>query len=64
MYTCKDPIGNWEIYQDPDQNWRWRIRTNDDKIIGSSSRGFESRGYCTQNARLNGMICNPSNGEK
>lgn len=59
MATCKDPNGDkWEIYQGGD-GWRWRRTASNGSIVGASSQGYSNKSDCIDNARRNGMKCNP-----
>ena len=60
MSSCKDAKGDtWEIYQAGD-GWRWRRTASNGKIVGSSLQGYSNKQDCIDNARRNGMTCNPS----
>ncbi|TIR26599.1 MAG: DUF1508 domain-containing protein [Mesorhizobium sp.] len=60
MASCKDRNGDtWEIYQASD-GWRWRRTASNGRIVGASSQGYNNRADCIDNARRNGMSCNPT----
>ena len=41
---------NWEFYQDRHQQWRWRRKTANGRIVGNSSKGYQHRSDCEANA--------------
>lgn len=41
-----------DVYQDSQQEWRWRIIAENNKIIGASSEGYSSKENCVKNLRL------------
>ncbi|WP_431322616.1 YegP family protein [Rhizobium sp. YTU87027] len=49
----------WEIYSGSD-GCRWRRTAANGSIVGASSQGYSSRSDCIDNARRNGMSCNPT----
>ena len=61
METCKDEkLGHtWEIYQDRENEWRWRRISRNGRIIGASTQGYINKAECIANARLPGMVCTP-----
>lgn len=59
MASCKSTNGDtWEIYSS--DGWRWRRTAANGKIVGSSTQGYSNRHDCIDNARRNGMTCNPA----
>ncbi|GJE43249.1 YegP family protein [Methylobacterium soli] len=59
MGTCKDTNGDtWEIYKNRD-GWRWRRTASNSRIVGASTEPYEGKTHCIENARRNGMGCNP-----
>jgi len=60
MSSCKDSNGDtWEIYQSGSQ-WRWRRTASNGRIVGSSAESYINKSDCIDNARRNGMNCNPA----
>jgi uncharacterized protein YegP (UPF0339 family) len=60
MATCKDRNGDtWEIYQSGGR-WRWRRTAANGRIVGASTESYVNRSDCLDNARRNGMACNPA----
>jgi len=58
MASCKDANGDtWEIYQS--NGWRWRRTARNGDIVGASTEAYVNRSDCIDNARRNGMTCNP-----
>jgi uncharacterized protein YegP (UPF0339 family) len=58
MASCKDVNGDtWEIYQS--NGWRWRRTARNGDIVGASTEAYVNRSDCIDNARRNGMTCNP-----
>ncbi|MBO0141407.1 DUF1508 domain-containing protein [Agrobacterium sp. Ap1] len=49
----------WEIYQSGSQ-WRWRRTASNGRIVGASAESYVNRSDCVDNARRNGMKCNPT----
>ncbi len=43
---------SFEIYQSPNKEYRWRITSNNNRIVGASSEGFINRQDCVNNAGL------------
>lgn len=41
-----------DIYQDEASDWRWRILHKNNKVVGASSEGFESKEGCLKNLKL------------
>lgn len=44
----------WEFYQDKANEWRWRRKASNGKIVGASSEGYSSKQNCIDNAKRNG----------
>ena len=60
METCTDHDGyKWEVYQDRADEWRWRKKAKNDEIVGASTEGYKNKSDCKDNARKNGMTCEP-----
>ena len=60
MASCTDKNGDtWEIYYSND-GWRWRRTASNGRIVGASTQGYSNRQDCIDNARRNGMTCNPA----
>ncbi len=60
MASCTDTNGDtWEIYSATD-GWRWRRTASNGRIVGSSTQGYSNRSDCIDNARRNGMRCDPA----
>lgn len=58
--SCKDSNGDkWEIYIDKVNQWRWRRKASNGKIVGSSSEGYVNKADCIANMQRNGMKCSP-----
>lgn len=47
-----NPRGKFEIYQDSNKEFRWKITSSNGRIIGASSEWFSSKSYCIENAEL------------
>lgn len=59
MPSCKDSNGDtWYIYQSGSQ-WRWRCTASNGRIVGASAESYVNRSDCIDNARRNGMKCDP-----
>jgi uncharacterized protein YegP (UPF0339 family) len=60
MASC---IGNngdrWEIYSASD-GWRWRRTARNGDIVGASTQAYSNKSDCIDNARRNGMDCDPT----
>ena len=41
-----------EVYEDSKGEWRWRIRSENNEIIGASSEGFSARSVAEENVYL------------
>ncbi len=37
-----------QLYVDKASQWRWRLKTNDQEIVGVSGMGFETKEECIQ----------------
>lgn len=37
-----------QLYIDKADQWRWRLKTDDQKIVGVSGMGFDSKEECIQ----------------
>lgn len=48
----------WEFYQDSKDEWRWRRKSPNGKIVGASSEGYKHKSDCIANARRNGYTGN------
>jgi uncharacterized protein YegP (UPF0339 family) len=60
MSGCVGKNGDhWEIYYAND-GWRWRRTASNGRIVGASSQGYSNRTDCIDNARRNGMDCDPA----
>ena len=60
MPSCKDSNGDtWDIYQSGSQ-WRWRRTASNGDIVGASTEAYVNKSDCIDNARRNGMKCNPT----
>ncbi|MBU0713390.1 YegP family protein [bacterium] len=35
-----------QLYVDKASQWRWRLKTNDQEIVGASGMGFDSKEEC------------------
>ncbi|MGO4351388.1 DUF1508 domain-containing protein [Rhizobium sp. RAF36] len=58
MASCKESNGDtWEIYQS--NGWRWRRTARNGDIVGASTEAYVNKSDCIDNARRNGMTCNP-----
>jgi uncharacterized protein YegP (UPF0339 family) len=58
MASCIAGNGDkWEIYHS--DGWRWRRTAANGKIVGTSSEAYVNKQDCIDNARRNGMTCNP-----
>jgi uncharacterized protein YegP (UPF0339 family) len=56
---CNDRNGDkWEIYQSG-SDWRWRRTATNGRIVGASTQGYSNKSDCIENAKRNGMTCNP-----
>ena len=61
MATCRDSRGDtWEVYKDRKDEWRWRRKARNGKIVGASSESYKNKSDCINNARRKGMDCTPS----
>lgn len=47
-------MDQWEFYQDPQKNWRWRRVASNGRVVGQSSEGYRNRADCMANAKRNG----------
>jgi uncharacterized protein YegP (UPF0339 family) len=45
----------WEFYQDKQNDWRWRRKAVNGRIVGASSEGYRNRTDCVDNATRNGF---------
>ena len=43
-----------EIYRDVKNEWRWRKKAPNGKIIGASTEGYKNKADCVANAKRNG----------
>lgn len=60
MGTCVGSDGDtWEIYTTPG-GWRWRRTASNGRIVGASTEAYVNKSNCIENARRNGMTCNPT----
>lgn len=41
-----------KFYEDASRKWRWQIKAENGKVVGSSSQGFSSRAYAEANLDL------------
>ncbi len=58
MASCKESNDDtWEIYQS--NGWRWRRTARNGDIVGASTEAYVNKSDCIDNARRNGMTCNP-----
>ena len=58
MASCKESNGDTgEIYQS--NGWRWRRTARNGDIVGASTEAYVNKSDCIDNARRNGMTCNP-----
>ncbi|MDR7146854.1 DUF1508 domain-containing protein [Rhizobium sp. BE258] len=58
MASCKEAnVDTWEIYQS--NGWRWRRTARNGDIVGASTEAYVNKSDCIDNARRNGMTCNP-----
>jgi len=46
--------GNWKIYKDSADEWRWNVTAANGKTIAASSEGYKNRIDCVSNARVFG----------
>jgi uncharacterized protein YegP (UPF0339 family) len=53
----------WEIYKDRRDEWRWRRRAINGRIVGASSEGYKLRRECVANAKRNGYTLNEHEAE-
>jgi len=51
----------WEFYKDKKEEFRWRRKSSNGNIVGSSSEGYASRHACGTNAERHGYKGNPKN---
>lgn len=49
----------WEMYKDKRQEHRWRRRSANGNIVGSSCEGYTKKSDCLKNAQRHGMDGNP-----
>ena len=47
-------MDKWDIYQDGQNEWRWRRTASNGRIVGASSQGYKNRQDCVENARRHG----------
>lgn len=60
MASCVATNGDtWEIYYGSD-GWRWRCTASNGRIVGASTQGYSNQSDCIDNAKRNGMNCNPA----
>lgn len=43
---------HYEMYRDVNNEWRWRLKARNGKIVAISGEGYRYRGGCTYNLRL------------
>ncbi|BAK70953.1 YegP family protein [Aliarcobacter butzleri] len=43
------------IYQDNREEWRWRRKSSNGNIVGSSSKGYKNKQDCKDNVKL--ILC-------
>jgi uncharacterized protein YegP (UPF0339 family) len=53
----------WEIYKDRRDEWRWRRRALNGRIVGASTEGYKNRSACVDNAKRNGYNLNEPEAE-
>lgn len=41
----------FEVYYDVSNDWRWRLRATNGKIIATSGEGYENKGDCEHEIR-------------
>ncbi len=59
MSTCKGSNGDtWEIYKSGD-DWRWKRTARNGERVGASTEGYKNKSHCIDNAKRNGMDCDP-----
>jgi len=46
-----------EFYEDEAQEWRWRVKANNNEIIGASSEGFKRKQYARNNLKSLPSFC-------
>lgn len=51
---------SWEIYKDKRDEHRWRRRSVNGNIVGSSCEGYVNKSDCQKNAQCHGMDGNPN----
>lgn len=44
----------WDFYKDKKGEWRWRRKSSNGRIVGSSSEGYVNRADCVKNAERSG----------
>ena len=49
-----------EFYEDEAQEWRWRVKANNNEIIGASSEGYTQRRYAENNLESLLVYCLPA----
>lgn len=49
-----------EFYEDEAQEWRWRVKANNNEIIGASSEGFKRQQYARNNLKSLVLFCLPA----
>ncbi len=60
MSECTGSNGDkWEIYEGADKEWRWRRTATNGRIVGASTQGYVNQSDCLDNAKRNGMDCEP-----
>ena len=47
-------MANFEFYKDNSNEWRWRNKASNWKIIGASTEGYKNKTDCINNAKSNG----------
>jgi uncharacterized protein YegP (UPF0339 family) len=45
---------SWKIYQDTQQEWRWKRVARDGQEVAASTQGFKSLADAVANAKLHG----------
>jgi len=38
----------FEVYQDAKKEYRWRLKTADDKVLATPGQGYQSKRYCEE----------------
>ena len=45
-------MAKFEVYRDNSQQWRWRFRANNGKIVADSGEGYVDKSGCENGIRI------------